>query len=462
MLAFVSMFAAAIITQNLYDMTPSDEVVNQGPAQKDYDRRFERNYTEKVPLGLDEMYVLSSDGSRVRMRRTESDGIVEYAFEDTNVVYTATSEGPEGTVTEVCTNCYPGIYVDYGEACVLSATTNIETIVVLRDDGRSGDLRPNVTVWTTLDVKWFEKFCKYSGELGFHVVTNAIWRPQNYSIEKVEGDQDAKIYDGLMNGLDQEKYAELCYGSGASFQIRRALSERSESFQEPATWCAVRAKMDLRNMPCPPEETNSVPYRAWSARYGIFWNRRETVYPSGRMFYTTNAFEDLCKHLEKKLGHGITVPKATPGACREKDRNLASYALPPMGVAIHGPADVAEEVAHLFNFWFVETPAFGGCSTREMDYAATWNEFASAYHGLKVDAWEMGIDVGTEGGMHEYLDAIGRDAEGAFRRRIPKDSARLYDLWKEATSKIGGASDNAVYRRIRKWMDSPGVGRRVF
>ena len=283
----------------------------------------------------------------------------------------------------------------------------------------------------------------------------------NYDRPGATDDQDRRMM-AVARNCTGEDYARLFYGNGWSFQVRRALYERALDFYEPLNQVCREAYMDFRNIPClPPGEARSR-WNVWTARYGAPHLCR-IMFPvvAGRMYCCTNAAPAILEAYSDAIGHRVTIPDASLAGCREYDSATNSYCLYPIGIAIHRADDACEEFRHFHNFCFpIRRDFCEGFTTPSVRSVTSWNEFAAAFAGLKVDAWAMGIDFGVPGGSAEYVDAVlssDPDLSG-LSARVPKNSQRLLAAYLEA--RLGG-DESADYTKIRTWFESDSVGRKV-
>ncbi len=308
----------------------------------------------------------------------------------------------------------------------------------------------------------------------------------------------------LMYGLSQNRYVAQ-YGNGAAMQLSRTLLARAEQFVEPVQLTLHRAHGDLRNLPVFPTNTPPTLYRTWWAMRG------EAPYTPGdltrRVGQPSNNFETLKSQYEGWRGVKTFVAPTCSVMCAECDAQRNSYSLPPFGVVIFNDGDTAEEYAHFFN-WSPILDAPTGFSLDTYNKVASWGEFKAAFRGLKLDAWRLGYDVGTDGGMEAYvLDITGEvprvstnsyisawetvieaydntwmggdagvatnevpvwtheeiihDDGATFQQRVPANSYALFNAYLEAREASGTASDNQDYERLRAWMVSREIGRLV-
>ncbi len=238
---------------------------------------------------------------------------------------------------------------------------------------------------------------------------------------------------------------EKCYGDAYEEQMIRALSARTLQFGGPMNESAMLAKVNPINIPVLVPGTPRVPFRTFAARYKIvkdlFPVRGDMMYISGRQqFCETNAFDDLVSRYRKAYGVTPTFQSFVEGVCRSNDTNQVSYALFPLGIVVHRACDYTEEFAHFVN---VGDP-YG---------SRDFEEFKAAYHGAKVDAWKMGIDLGVSGGWAQYISALTADEDwaAASAQRLPANTLLLLQLYVSG----GGSSD------LRAWCESDAMGRMI-
>jgi len=238
---------------------------------------------------------------------------------------------------------------------------------------------------------------------------------------------------------------EKCYGETYEEQMIRALSARTLQFGGPMNEIAMLAKVNPINIPVLVPGTPRVPFRTFAARYKIvkdlFPVRVDMMYISGRQqFCETNAFDDLVSRYRKAYGVTPTFQSFVEGVCRSNDTNQVSYALFPLGIVVHRACDYTEEFAHFVN---VGDP-YG---------SRDFEEWKAAYHGAKVDAWKMGIDLGVPGGWAQYISALTADENwaAASAQRLPANTLLLLQLYVSG----GGSAD------LRAWCESDAMGRMI-
>ena len=283
----------------------------------------------------------------------------------------------------------------------------------------------------------------------------------NYERPGATDDQDRRMM-AVARNCTGEDYARLFYGNGWCFQVRRALYERALDFYEPMNQVCREAYMDFRNIPClPPGEARSR-WNVWTARYGAPHLCR-IMFPvvTGRMYFCTNATPAILEAFSDAIGHRVTIPETSLAGCLEYDSATNSYCLYPIGIAIHRSDDACEEFRHFHNFCFpIRRDFCEGFTTTGVRSVTSWNEFAAAFAGLKVDAWAMGIDFGVAGGALSYVNAVMADDSDLSKlsARVPKNSRRLFAAFVEA---MNGDGRNPDYRKIVDWFLSDSVGRKV-
>ena len=242
-----------------------------------------------------------------------------------------------------------------------------------------------------------------------------------------------------------EMILKKCYGGAYEEQMIRALSARTLQFGGPMNEIAMLAKVNPINIPVLVPGTPRVPFRTFAARYKIvkdlFPVRGDLLYVSGRQqFCETNAFDDLVSRYSKAYGVTPMFQPWVAGACHSNDTNQVSYALFPLGIVVHRACDYTEEFAHFVN---VGDP-YG---------SRDFEEFKAAYHGAKVDACKMGIDLGVSGGWSEYISALTADEDwaDASASRVPANTLLMLQLYVS-----GGGSSN-----FRSWCESDALGRMI-
>ena len=146
------------------------------------------------------------------------------------------------------------------------------------------------------------------------------------------------------------------------------------------------------------------------------------------------------------------------------DAATNSYALYPVGIALHRADDVCEEFRHYNNFSFPLLDDYcDGFRTPGVRSVTSWGEFVAAYAGLKVDAWERGYDFGLPGQAAAYVSSIVQGDSGLadISTRVPTNSMRLLAAYIEAAGARWTDSDSDGYLKIRTWFESDSVGRKV-
>ena len=273
-----------------------------------------------------------------------------------------------------------------------------------------------------------------------YVIKNPFKKLGDLSIE-----EEVSAPKGGRQCFTVEMILKKCYGDAYEEQMIRALSARTLQFGGPMNEIAMLAKVNPVNIPVLVPGTPRVPFRTFAARYKIikdlFPVRGDMLYVSGRQqFCETNAFDDLVSRYRKAYGVTPTFQSFVEGVCRSNDTNQVSYALFPLGIVVHRACDYTEEFAHFVN---VGDP-YG---------SRDFEEFKAAYHGAKVDAWKMGIDLGVSGGWAQYISALTADEEwaAASASRVPANTLLLLQLYVSG----GGSAD------LRAWCESDAMGRMI-
>ena len=250
---------------------------------------------------------------------------------------------------------------------------------------------------------------------------------------------------GERQDLSVERILERCYGEKYEEQMIRALSARALQFGGSMNEVAILSKVNPVNIPVLRPGTPRIPYKVFAARYKIikdlFPVRGDMLYISGRQQYCeANAFDDLVTRYRTAYGVTPTFQSFVEGVCRSNDANRVSYALFPLGIVVHRAEDYTEEFAHFVN---VGDP-YG---------SHDFEEFKAAYHGAKVDAWKMGIDLGVSGGWAQYISALTADEDwaAASAQRLPANTLLMLQLYVSG----GGSAD------LRAWCESDAMGRMV-
>lgn len=250
---------------------------------------------------------------------------------------------------------------------------------------------------------------------------------------------------GRWQDITVERILERCYGEKYEEQMIRALSARALQFGGAMNEIAMLAKVNPVNIPVLRPGTPRIPYKVFAARYKIikdlFPVRGDMLYISGRQQYCeANAFDDLVTRYRTAYGVTPTFQSFVEGVCRSNDANRVSYALFPLGIVVHRAEDYTEEFAHFVN---VGDP-YG---------SHDFEEFKAAYHGAKVDAWKMGIDLGVSGGWAQYISALTADEDwaAASAQRLPANTLLFLQLYVS-----GGGSEE-----FRSWCESDAIGRMI-
>ena len=201
----------------------------------------------------------------------------------------------------------------------------------------------------------------------------------------------------------------------------------------------------------------------WKAVYGTRYDKGQPVIWTGRMAWHADAVGALIDRYSQVRNVNASIPGTSREACERNDGDSRSYALFPIGVVIHRGQDAAEELAHFNNFAFPhDSSPCTTFSTPGGNYVTTWDEFAAAYRGIKVDAWRQKIDLGRPGAAREYANSmLGDDALAELASRVPANSFKLLLVYGEALSDEGTSRDNEDRMKIRSWMDSDSVGRKI-
>lgn len=276
--------------------------------------------------------------------------------------------------------------------------------------------------------------------------------------------QDIDALALLKEGCCAESYVRTWYGNGWNMQVRRAIYERALDFAEPVNQTAMEARMDFRNLPCLPPGIQRGRFTVWKAVYGIRYEKGQPVIWSGRMAWRAAAIDALLDRYSHVMGIRTSIPSTSVGACRQNDEDSRSYSLFPIGIVVHRGPDAAEELGHFHNFAYpIDTSPCRTFLTPGGHYVTTWGEFVAAYRGLKVDAWRMQIDFGIPGMTRTYCTSM-LESEFALAscvERLPSNSVTLLMVYGEALADEGTDRDNLDRKKIREWMESDSVGRKV-
>lgn len=285
----------------------------------------------------------------------------------------------------------------------------------------------------------------------------------NYARDEPSTAHDKDALAVLQEGCTAESYAKASYGAGWDMQVRRAIYERALDFAEPVNQTALMARMDFRNLPCLPPDTPRGRFSVWSAVYGTRYEKGQPVIWTGRMAWHADAIGALIDRYSHVRNVHASIPGPSLEACARNDGESRSYALFPIGVVIHRGQDAAEELAHFHNFAYPhDTSPCTTFGTPGGNYVTTWDEFAAAYRGLKIDAWRQKIDLGKSGSAREYAATmLTVDALVELSSRVPANSFKLLLVYGEALSDEGTSRDNDDRVKIRSWMDSDSVGRKI-
>lgn len=318
-------------------------------------------------------------------------------------------------------------------------------------------------------------------------------------------DQDVEL-DRIFR-VAQHDYVGM-YGRESESQLARAIAERAEQFVEQPIQTVFRSHGDIRNLPVFPPDFPKTLYRAWWSMRGFAPYRPVDIVP--RSSLDAGNYEELKKIYEAAHGCVAIVAPTCAVLCAASDAMRRSYSLPPFGVVIFDASACAEEYAHFFNWSPPGSPATG-FTQESFNEVASWGEFKAAYRGLKLDAWRLGFDVGEQGGMDAYVACINGDVQRVttnswvsgftyetniveiayeisggvamvtnvtqvdvwsheivvhddgqtFQQRVPANSFALFHAYLEARAAAGTESDNADYERLRAWMTSAAVGRKI-
>ena len=297
----------------------------------------------------------------------------------------------------------------------------------------------------------------------FYSTTGYWTHAINYARDEPSTAHDKDALAVLKDGCTAESYARASYGEGWDMQVRRAIYERALDFAEPVNQTAMIARMDYRNLPCLPPGAPRGRFSVWKAVYGTRYDKGQPVIWTGRMAWHADAIGALIDRYSHVRNVHASIPEASLEACARNDGDSRSYSLYPIGVVIHRGQDAAEELAHFHNFAFPhDSSPCTTFSTPGGNYVTTWDEFAAAYRGLKVDAWRRGIDLGKPGAAREYAASmLDGDALAGLSSRVPANSFKLILVYGEALSDEGTNRDNDDRVKIRSWMDSDSVGRKI-
>lgn len=293
--------------------------------------------------------------------------------------------------------------------------------------------------------------------------------------------QDEAIANALDDGITQESYLTMFYGTNSQAMLDAAFDARAEYFVETGAVLKHLANGDIRNITCgeygakrPKQAFLRIAQRMKSS----FFSPNEKIPCGGRMFGITNAFDYLVETMRTKTGKEIRFKGAPSLFKNTYDANGTSYAFWPLGVAIHDNGGYAEEVAHFFNSMPpLDKPMVckGTWSSPDYQKVTVWNEFIAALHGVKVHAYANGINLNiynvttreeTDGDGNTttvevpdtpqfdiYYALVSPQIEGWVSSGIFPISQNAFVLlmaYREALSHEGKETDNAAYKRFRE------------
>jgi hypothetical protein len=276
--------------------------------------------------------------------------------------------------------------------------------------------------------------------------------------------QDEAVALVLDEGLTQEKYLSMSYGTDYKKMLDDAFEARGSNWVEGVAFVKQLSKGDVRNVPCiepTPKKTVRSYAKFMQRNRSATFTPSEVVNVSGRMFNEPDAFDTLVSRLVKKVGKPVVF--SGEGKSRYKDRFDAegiSYSFWPLGIAVHSNTSYAEEVAHFFNFVDPrERPnRFKGTwSSTDYEKVSQWNEFLSAFRGVKVYAYSRGYNLNTASAdgksqFDRFFESIKTEYEQWINGApwpISTNAMMLLMAYEEAKMNEGLGTDNSAYRRFR-------------
>lgn len=276
--------------------------------------------------------------------------------------------------------------------------------------------------------------------------------------------QDEAVAMAIDEGLSQTKYLSMAYGEDAQKMLDDAFTARGSNFVEGVEVVKQYSKGDIRNVPCVEQVKGfkQEEYLKFAKRNrSALFSPDEAVNVSGRMYGNPEAFNALLAGLQSKLKKPILLTGEGKREYRDVlDPNGKSYSFWPMGCAIHADDAYAEEVAHFFNFVDprAKRNSFKGTwSTPDYEKVAKWNEFLSAFRGVKVYAYSLGYNLNNPpvDGVCTF-DAFRNAIKGKFEKwrqdsrwPIATNAMVLLMAYEEAEGNEGKGTDNTAYRRLR-------------
>ena len=235
----------------------------------------------------------------------------------------------------------------------------------------------------------------------------------------------ALVLDG---GMTHEKYLEMSYGNLASEMLDAAFEARAAMYIEDTDVIRHLANNDIRNVPCyePNAKTKASYIKVFKYMKNAAFKPDMTIPVSGKMYGVTNAFENLVFQMNQRTGLEIRI-RGDMGKYTGLDAQEKSYSFWPLGVAIHSRDAYAEEVSHFFNFC---APNYrivryaGAWSSPDYATVSDWNEFIAAYHGIKVHALSLGINLNDSHITYENVT----DDNGETQT-VPKIGVAKFDTY---------------------------------
>ena len=276
--------------------------------------------------------------------------------------------------------------------------------------------------------------------------------------------QDEAVALAVDEGLTQDRYLTLCYGEDAQAMLDAAFEARGSNFVEGVAFVRNKSNGDIRNVPCVEIGGKVRPsYMQFLKRNrGAVLKPSDSVSVSGQMFGQPNAFNALVSLLSAKVGKPIALTGEGKHIFRDEfDPAGRSYSFWPLGCAIHKPDAYAEEIAHYINFKDPRQPprSFKGTwSNEDFEKVAKWNEFLSAFRGVKVYAYSLGFNLNDEpvDGVSAF-DAFYNAIQGKIKQwqdgkscEIATNAYILLLAYAEAKAAEGTETDSSAYRRFRE------------
>ena len=268
-------------------------------------------------------------------------------------------------------------------------------------------------------------------------------------------------------GISVMDYAKMSYSNFAETQVFRAVAERlSAEYSGTLSVNAAAVHWNPALVPC---KAPGATVEAFEAP-AITPSLSDQIPVAGAMFRFDHMGTQVVDFLNAaciNLPNGFNLPAATLSSYAALDSAKSSYAIPYVGIGVH-TNDYVNCLVRFVNCLgtvATESTQIGGLSTAEENALTSWEGFVPAFRSLKVHAYRLGYDFGTDGVFASYVSSEATSSvkitQLTANKELPPSALTLLTVYKASQSAEGTSSDNAAYTAIRSWCDSSSVGRKV-